>query len=115
MAEEMDDGAVALESMEVIPGRMKMSVKVSHRMRLLFADFMAQLLDDEGVSNYVSFVVEHPTRGAFEMTAQRMAGKRPAVLAAEERARAEKAEAEVERLRSELAIARSLAIQPKVT
>lgn len=103
-----DDDECRLKRLEAVPGQIEMTLEISHRMRLLLAEFMAETLDQEGGTNYVSLEVVHPTKGTFEMTAQRVAGKRPAVVAAEERERANRAEAEVKRLREALEVLRDV-------
>lgn len=83
-------------------GRVEMKLKTNPLLLWEMAETLSVALEGQGAANYVSWSVRHPTRGHFELIAQRAEGLRPAEVASKERARADAAEAEVARLRAEL-------------
>lgn len=77
----------------------KFTIDIQSTMIPMIAEHMAVAFKAMGGENYVQFELGHEELGPLVLTLQRKWGELPATIASREKARAEKAEAELARLR----------------
>lgn len=84
-------------------GKGRFSIDIQSTIIPMISEHLAAAFRAQGGENYVEWEIGHPELGPMVLTLQRKWGERPAAVAARERDRADRAEAELAVLRQQVA------------